>query len=69
MDDSKLGDSHIFIIDALRIISATGGSITCTPGEHRRWKVRNENVSVNSINLSSACAIFIKDVQNPERLT
>ena len=69
LDESKLGDTRIFIINALRIIGITGGSITCTPGEHRMWKVRNEDVSVNSVNLSRACAIFVEDVQNPERLS
>ena len=69
MSDSNLGSSRIFIINALRIIGITGGSITCTPGENRMWKVRNEEVSVSSVNLSRACAIFVDDVKNPERLT
>ncbi len=67
--DDHLGDSHIFIVDALRILSATGGSIICNLDEHRRWMVRNKDVSVESVNLSRACAIFIEDVKNPERLT
>lgn len=66
--DTFLGSSHVFIINALRILGITGGSITSTPGENRMWKVRNEDVSVNSVNLSRACAIFVEDVKNPERL-
>ncbi len=69
MSDSNLGSSRVHIINALRILGTTGGSITSTPGENRAWKVRNEEVSVTSVNLSRACAIFVEDVKNPERLS
>ncbi len=69
MSDSNLGSSRVHIINALRILGTTGGSIVSTPGENRAWKVHNEEVSVTSVNLSRACAIFVEDVKNPERLT
>lgn len=63
-----LGNSHIFIIDALRILSATGGSITCTPDKLRKWKIRNNDCCCESIHLSRACASFVEDSKNPEKL-
>lgn len=69
MSDSNLGSSRVHIINALRILGTTGGTIVSNPDENRRWMVRNKDVEVESVNLSRACAIFVEDVKNPERLT
>jgi len=69
MSESNLGDSQIFIINALRILGTTGGYILCTPGKNRMWKIRNAEVSVSGVNLSRACTTFVEDVTNPEKLT
>ena len=66
--NDHLGDSHIFIVDALRILSATGGSIICNPEENRRWTVRTKDLTIESVNLSRACSIFIDETKNLEKL-
>jgi hypothetical protein len=68
---SVLGEAHIYIIKALGIIAETGGSITCTLSDHRRWKVKNMDCSCESINLSKACKSFLKDYEDRQegRLT
>jgi hypothetical protein len=68
---SVLGEAHIFIIKALEIIAETGGSITCTLSDYRRWKVKNYDCCCESINLSSACKNFVKDYEDRQegRLT
>jgi hypothetical protein len=68
---SILGEAHIFIIKAMEIISETGGSITCTLSEHRRWKVKNHDCCCESINLTNACRSFVKDHEDRQegRLT
>ena len=61
---SVLGEAHIFIIKAMEIIAETGGSITCTLSDHRRWKVKNYDCSCESTNLTNACRNFVKDYED-----
>lgn len=64
-----LGEAHIYIVKALEIIADTGGSITCTLSDHRRWKVKNRECSRESINLSMACKNFVKDYEDRQQGT
>lgn len=68
MTDAKLGRAHIFIINALTILGQTGGSIVCTPGQHLRWKVHNEDISCNSVDLTRACKMFVDDWEKGDQL-
>jgi len=56
-----LGSTRIYIIQVLIILGRTGGSITCNPGEHRRWTVKNHDRSCESVDLTRACKSFYED--------
>ncbi len=61
------GDNQ-YILDALIILGRTGGSISCTPDQHRRWKVHNEDISCASVDLIRACKMFVVDWRSGDQL-